>query len=330
MSHFHNYMYNKSIPAKASLAYIRSMAAKAIVIPTFNRRATLLLALSKIYQFLPTNIHVIVVDSGSSDGTMVAVKEQFPRVILLAGNASMWWAAAMNFGIRKAQELGCRYVITYNDDNVATPDLFDNLDLAMQKAPESIVSAVCCYLNKPATVFFAGRMRAAKTDRFYYLDHDVPVASLGTGLRNVDMLHGMCTLFPMKVFDTVGLFDEINFPQTFADDDLLLKAARAGFSLMIALDAVALNDRTKTGINPYDRRLGAHGILQLLISRTSYFQLTARSRFLWRHRRSLFFFCKTWCSDYVRLFTILLTRWVLPSKTFHWIGIKWGRRLQRR
>ena len=306
------------------------MAATAIIIPTFNRRATLLLALSKLHDVVSPDYNVIVVDSGSSDGTTVAVKEQFPGVILIPGNTSMWWAAAINLGIHKARELGCKYIITYNDDNVATPVLFNNLSLAMQKAPESIISAVCCYLNKPATVFFAGRMRATKTDRFYYLDHDVPLASLGTGLRNVDMLHGMCTLFPMKVFDRVGLFDEINFPQSFADDDLVFKAARAGFSLMIALDAVVLNDRTKTGINPYDRRLGAHGILQLLTSRKSYFQLNARSRFLWRHRRSLFFFCKTWCSDYVRLSTILLTRWILPFKTFHWIGIKWGQRLQRR
>jgi GT2 family glycosyltransferase len=306
------------------------MAATAILVPTFNRRATLLMALSKIHQFLPTDCHIIVVDSGSSDGTMVAIKEQFPGVILLAGNASMWWAAAINLGIRKARELGCKYVITYNDDNVATPELIDNLFLAMQKAPESIISAVCCYLDKPTTVFFAGRMRAKNTDRFYYLDHDVPVASLGKGLRNVDMLHGMCTLFPIEIFDRVGLFDEINFPQAFADDDLLLKAARAGFSLKVALDAVVLNDRTKTGINPYDRRLGPTGTLQLLTSRKSYFQLTARSRFLWRHRRSLSFFCKTWCSDYVRLFTVLLTRWILPSKTCHWIGIKWGERLQRR
>jgi GT2 family glycosyltransferase len=306
------------------------MAATAIVIPTFNRRATLLLALSAVHQFLPADCDIIVVDSGSSDGTAVDVKDQFPGVVLVEGNASMWWAAAINSGIRKAQKLGCKYVITYNDDNIATSELFNNLSRAMQKAPDSIISAVCCYLNKPATVFFAGRMRAANTDRFYYLDHDVPLASLGKGLRNVDMLHGMCTLFPMKVFDTVGLFDEINFPQSFADDDLLLKAACAGFSLMIALDAVVLNDRTKTGINPYDRRLGPHGILQLLTSRTSYFQLTARSSFLWRHRRNLFFFCKTWCSDYVRLTTILLARWVLPFKTFHSIGIKWGQRLQRR
>lgn len=306
------------------------MAATAIVIPTFNRRVTLLLALSKVHQFLPTDCHVIVVDSGSSDGTTVAVREQFPGVILLPGNCSMWWAAAINFGIHKSRELGCKYIITYNDDNVATPELFTGLALAIQKAPESIISAVCCYLDKPATAFFAGRMRAKKTDRFYYLDHDVPVATLGKGLRQVDMLHGMCTVFPARVFDTVGLFDDGKFPQAFADDDLLLKATSAGFPLLVALDAVVLNDRTKTGINPYDRRLGAYGVLQLLTSRKSYFQLTARTRFLWRHRRSLPLFCKSWCFDYVRLFTLLATRWILPFKAFHWIGIKWGQRLQRR
>ena len=312
------------------MPYIRCMAATAIIIPTFNRRATLLLALSKLHDVLSPDYIVIVVDSGSSDGTTVAVKEQFPGVILIPGNTSMWWAAAINLGIHKARELGCKYIITYNDDNVATPVLFNNLSLAMQKAPESIVSAVCCYLNKPATVFFAGRMRAKKTDRFYYLDHDVPVASLDTGLRKVDMLHGMCTLFPIEIFDKVGLFDEVSFPQAFADDDLLLRARHAGLSLKVALDAVVLNDRTKTGINPYDRRLGATGALQLLISRKSHFQLAARTRFLWRHRRSACFFCKTWYSDYLRLFTLVVARWILPLETFHWIGIKWGRRLQRR
>jgi GT2 family glycosyltransferase len=302
----------------------------AIVIPTFNRRATLLLALSKLSEVLPTGYRVIVIDSGSSDGTLAAVKEQFPRTIVVPGNASMWWAAATNIGIRKARELGCRSVITYNDDNVATPELFINLALAAKSAPKSIISAVCCYLDRPTTVFFAGRMRAEKTDRFYYLDHGGPVSRLSNGLREVDMLHGMCTLFPMAVFDTVGLFDEVNFPQAFADDDLLLRARRAGFRLMVALKAVVLNDRAKTGINPYDRRLGPYTAIKLLISRKSNFQVCARTRFLWRYRRGLLFFCKTWLFDYARLFTVLVSRWILPSKTFHWIGLKWGQQLQRR
>ena len=306
------------------------MATTAVVIPTFNRCSTLLFALSKLFETLPPTHRVIVIDSGSSDGTLEAVKKHFPQVDLIEGNSSMWWAAATNAGIKKAKELGCNYVLTYNDDNVAAPGLFANLALAAESAPDSIVAAACCYLDKPEIVFFAGRMRAKGSDRFYYLDHDTPLSALGKGLRRVDMLHGMCTLFPMAVFDKVGLFNERVFPQVFADDDLLMRASRAGFPLQVALEAVVLNDRAKTGINPYDRRLGPGGILQVLVSRKSTFQLSARTRFLWRYRRNFFFFCKTWLFDYLRLFTVLSARWVLPFKAFHWVGIHWGRRLQRR
>lgn len=306
------------------------MPTTAVVIPTFNRCSTLLFGLSKLFETLPPTHPVIVIDSGSSDGTPDAVKKQFPQAELIEGDSSLWWAAATNLGIKKARELGCKYLLTYNDDNVATPELLGNLVMAAKGAPKSILAAVCCYLQKPDIVFFAGRMRAKGTDRFYYLDHDVPLSALGKGLRSVDMLHGMCTLFPMAVFDTVGLFNEQAFPQVFADDDLLLRASRAGFSLQVALEAVVLNDRTKTGVNPYDRRLGPGGILELLVSRRSTFQFAARTRFLWRHRRSFFLFCKTWLFDYLRLFTVLTARWMLPLKAFYWVGIHWGQRLHRR
>ncbi len=306
------------------------MTSIAVVIPTFNRCATLLFGLSKLFETLPARHQVIVVDSGSTDGTPDTVRKQLPQVYLIEGDSTWWWTAATNAGIRKAKDLGCSHVLTYNDDNVATPALLANLVQAAERAPDSIVSAVCCYRDQPELIFFAGRLRAERSDRFYYLDHDAPLSALGKGQRRVDMLHGMCTLFPMAVFDEVGLFDEQAFPQVFGDDDLLMRASRAGFPLQVALEAVVLNDRTKAGINPYDRRLGPMGIVQLLVSRKSTFQIAARTRFLWRYRRSFFFFCKTWIFDYSRLFTVLSARWVLPFKAFHWLGIRWGQRLQRK
>lgn len=306
------------------------MATTAVVIPTFNRCTTLIYALSELFETLPQSHVVIVIDSGSSDGTRDAVRKTFPQVILIEGNSSLWWAAATNLGVQKAKELGCRYVLTYNDDNVATPNLFANLDLAAQRAPNSIVAAVCCYADNRDTVFFAGRMRAKGSDRFYYLDHNTPLSLLGRGVRRVDMLHGMCTLFPMAVFGKLGLFDERAFPHVFADDDLLMRASQAGFSLQVALEAVVLNDRTNTGNNPYDRRLGPLGILNLLASRKSTFQLATRTRFLWRYRRSFLFFCKTWIFDYFRLIIVVATRGLLPLKAFQWVGARRARRLQQR
>jgi GT2 family glycosyltransferase len=306
------------------------MASTALVIPTYNRRSTLLLALSRLYEYISSDHDVIVVDSGSSDGTADAVRKLFPQALLLQGSSSMWWAAATNLGVKKSQALGCKYVLTYNDDNIPTPDLFAKLRVAAESSPRSIIAAVCCYLDNPNTIFFAGRMRAKGSDRFYYLNHNAALSTLGTGLRRVDMLHGMCTLFPMAVFDCVGLFNQDRFPQAFADDDLLLRAEKAGFALQVSLEALVLNDRSKTGLNPYDRRLGARDVVRLLVSRRSTFQLGARTRFLWRYRRSLRYFFKTWLFDYARLFGVVLSRWLLPLKTFQYIGARWTRRLEQR
>ena len=317
--------FNEGIPSPYHCKFVRT----AVIIPTFNRQATLLSALKSLFEVLPPDHHVIVVDSGSADGTGESIRRQFPQVQLVQGDDSMWWDAAMNLGIRKARELGCSYVLAYNDDNIATPGSFHALDDATRLYPESIIAAVCCYLDRPGTVFFAGRMRAKGSDRFYYLDQEVPLSNLGTGVREVDLLHGMCTLFPMTVFDTVGLFDDAAFGSLFADDDLTLRAAKAGCRLRVALDAVVLNDRTKTGINPYDHRLGPVGIWMLLFSRRSVFKIDRRTRFLWRHRRSFFYFLKTWLYDYMRLSALIIARWILPRSTFEWLGKEHAQRLQR-
>ena len=68
----------------------------AVVVPTFNRRTTLLSALKSLFDVLPAHHCVIVVDSGSSDGTREAVRKHFPQVVLLEGTSSMWWGAAAN------------------------------------------------------------------------------------------------------------------------------------------------------------------------------------------------------------------------------------------
>jgi len=98
----------------------------------------------------------------------------------------------------------------------------------------------------------------------------------------------------------------------------------------VALQAVVLNDRTKTGLNPYDRRLRPAEILHLFTSRRSHFQLAAKTRFLWRHRRGLYYFGKTWICDYVRLLAVVVSRWVLPLRAFESLGALWQQRLQEK
>ncbi len=283
----------------------------AIVIPVFNRKEVTLNCLKAIYENLPVSFRVIIADSGSTDGTQAAVRENYPDTIIVQGNSSEWWAGATNRGIRQAIELGCQSILTYNDDNVAVPGLFAKLSSTAESHPNAIISSTVCYLDEKDKIYFAGRRRAKLTDRFIYMNLNQDYKELEGGIREVDLLHGMCTLFPVSVFHTAGWFDENVFPHLFADDDLVLRAKGQGYRLLVDLDAVVFNDHTKKGLNPYDRRLGVTEVIELVTSRKSVFQISTRTRFLWRHRRSIITFIITWLADYSRLSGIILLRWIL-------------------
>lgn len=288
----------------------------AVVIPVFNRKDTTLRCLDSLLSANSPGILIIVVDSGSTDGTREAIHANYPQVRLLETGSESWWAAATNLGVREAIQSHCKYILTYNDDNVATSGLVAQLVESAQQHPYSIISSVVCSLHNPDTVLFAGRKRAHITDRFYFMNLGQPYGKLHNGIREVDLLHGTCTLFPASVFSTVGFFDEAQFPHLFADNDLELKAKKAGYRLLVDLDAVVLNEEEKTGINPYGDKAGLRQIRELLFSRKSAFQIKTRTLFLWRHRRNVICFILSWIADYSRLLLVISLRWLLTEKMY--------------
>ena len=300
------------------------MMEAAIVIPVFNRKQVTQSCLKAIGVNSP-RFKVIVVDSGSTDGTGEAVSAGFPQVRLVRGEASEWWAAATNRGVKLALEEGCSHVVTYNDDNIATPGLFERLLDDAENNPGAIVSATVCRLDARDQVLFAGRRRSRLTDRYIHLGLNRHPGELGGGLREVDLLHGMCTIIPVAVFRDCGVFDDRAFPHLFADDDLALRAKARGYRLLVDHDAVVYNDTSQKGLTPYARRLGPVEAFRLLVSRKSAFQVTTRSAFYWRHRRSVASYVLTMCADYTRLLAVLLLRWVLPAAWHDRVAIAYSR-----
>jgi GT2 family glycosyltransferase len=297
-----------------------------MVVPTYNRCSALVRCLESLQDELLPGDALIVVDAGSTDSTRVEIQKRFPDVHYLQATPALWWAGLTNLGVEHALKEGVDYVLIFNDDNVAKPGFLKRLRTRAKENNRGIFSSIVVYLNDSKTVFFAGRSRDRWSDRFRYIHHNKPVEALESGVHAVDLLHGMCTLIPRKVFEQIGLFDASVFPHLFADDDFVLRAQQAGFTSWVVTNSVVLNDRASTGSNPYERRLGLAEAFRLLTSRRSSFQLTARTRFLWRHRRNVVSFLLTWVGDYLRLAGVVLARWVLPEKQFTALAEKWQQR----
>lgn len=99
------------------------MVELSVVIPTYNRRDTLLCCLRALErQTLDrARYEIIAVDDGSSDGTVAAMQE-WPRVRFLRQSRNAGPAAARNIGVRAAHG---RWILFLGDDTIARPPLLE-------------------------------------------------------------------------------------------------------------------------------------------------------------------------------------------------------------
>ncbi len=220
----------------------------AAIVPTFNRQAKLLRFLNLIQQQTYPNLQIIVVDSGSIDGTPELVSEQFPQVILVRVSDREFWAGATNAGVKVALDRQIDLILTINDDAVIQPEHIEQLVNLSQQHQLAILGNRVDYLTPKDKVWSLGTYSDWGTDRFLkiaYNDIDlvnIPRDILEQELIPVDALPGNGVLIRRSVFDRIGLYNARFCPHYHADSELIMRARTAGIEAYITPDIVLQND----------------------------------------------------------------------------------------
>jgi GT2 family glycosyltransferase len=94
---------------------------------------------------------IVVVDNGSQDGSVEAVRAAHPGVTLLAAGANLGFAGGNNLAIRHALAHGADWVVLINTDATAEPDAVEALAAAAARHPRAGMLA--------GKVYFAGTER---------------------------------------------------------------------------------------------------------------------------------------------------------------------------
>jgi rhamnosyltransferase len=202
------------------------------IVVTFHPRTEYLQNLSKIRSQVDL---LIIVDNGSN-----ATELEQIRVVcrdrdfkLIENGQNLGIAAALNLGVREAQNQRCRWVALFDQDSVVTDGFIATMisefhDYSQQR---KIMQIVPRYLD-PATGV-----------------EDV-VSRFEDGGAFLTITSG--SLFPMEVFETCGLFQEDLFIYC-VDDDYSLRIRKRGFFIGVSRDAVLLH---QSGHPTYRRILG--------------------------------------------------------------------------
>ncbi|MFZ2956034.1 MAG: glycosyltransferase family 2 protein [Candidatus Ozemobacteraceae bacterium] len=176
---------------------------------TWNQREMTLEGLASLARLSPPRPRVLLVDNGSRDGTIEAVRERFPDVEILALPENIGFCAANNRGAELLLgDPAIEYLFFLNNDIEIAPDAVKLLTAFMDVTPRASASGPLIFYHEPSDLIWAAG-GAIVTDLMWFPPHlrGKPDPGLRKP-RRVDYIHG-CSLFVRRsVAETIGLFDE--------------------------------------------------------------------------------------------------------------------------
>ena len=104
-----------------------------------------------------TNLHIIVVDNDSADGSEEILRQQLRDVEIIQTGANLGFAGGCNVGIRRALEAGAEYLWLLNNDTVVAPEALTALVSAMEgDGAAAIAGSKIYYHDAPRQIWSAG------------------------------------------------------------------------------------------------------------------------------------------------------------------------------
>lgn len=133
-----------------------------VIIVSWNTRALVLQCIRHIRErqgALP--VEIILADNGSVDGTVAAVRESYPDVVVIANGENLGFPRPNNQGLRVARG---KYVLFLNSDTIVGPGTLEACVAELDRHPT--VAMVTCRLVYPD-----GRVQYEAGRRRYMLRH---------------------------------------------------------------------------------------------------------------------------------------------------------------
>lgn len=203
-----------------------------IITLNWNRCQDTLAFLESCYRLTYPNLHLIVVDNGSSDGSVAAIGERFPEVTQLVNERNLGFAAGMNVGLRYALAQGADYLFIANNDTLVDPEMLSPLVTIAQSGAADLLAPAIYYADAPTRPWSVGGWRNPLTLEIAQSQALQRVVADTTPFA-VDFVPACGLLIRRCCLEQVGLFDE-RFFMYYEDMDFCLRMRMAGCTIMVA------------------------------------------------------------------------------------------------
>lgn len=204
-----------------------------ISIINWNGKNVLMDCLSAVRELEYPIYQIILVDNGSTDGSVAAVKESFPEVTLVEKDKNYGVILARNIGLRTALESPMDYVLLLDNDIIANSSTLRHMiDVAENDPTIGLVGAKLYYYDKPDVLFSAGGYINYTQNIHGNRGQNEKDRGQYDRLQEVHSLGFACMLIRRKVLETVGLLDPNYIGYGFGDTDFSMRVRHAGYKIM--------------------------------------------------------------------------------------------------
>jgi GT2 family glycosyltransferase len=201
------------------------------VILNTNHREDTLECLASLAQCTYRNHKTLVLDNGSSDGSVAAIRIMFSKVEIIELSENRGYAGNNNVGIQVALTQGADWVLVLNEDTILAPDCLLRLIETAESDPRiGIVGPMVYHHNEPTVIQSAGGRIGRCWESLHLGKNEVDRGQFPEQ-HPVDWISGCGILVRRALIEQVGTIDERYF-YYWEETEWCLRAARAGWQIL--------------------------------------------------------------------------------------------------
>jgi GT2 family glycosyltransferase len=201
-----------------------------LIVLTWNSKDLIVECLESLFKVKYDNLHIVVVDNDSKDGTSDFLRSEYGNKInLIRMNHNSMFAGGNNAGIKFAQSKNADYIMLVNDDTVIHEDMVTELIKVAESDPTiGAVGPKIYYFDPDDQIWFAG----GKVHLARGTAEHIGIREKDSGqydeVRDVDYITGCGLMVKSHVIEEVGNLDR-SYPLYFEDADWCMRIKNAGY-----------------------------------------------------------------------------------------------------
>jgi GT2 family glycosyltransferase len=203
----------------------------AIVIVNWNGKADTLECLASLRTDIYPHKQIIVVDNGSADESVAAIRQQFPEATVLEAGANLGFCGGNNAGIRYALNGDIDYICLLNNDTVVEAETLTTLVATAEANPQyGLFTPIIHYYDGREEAWFAGSALDLRRGKAEHINSPVPTRDEAP--ITIPWSTGCAMLIRSDLLRTLHGFDERYFLY-WEDVDLSLRIRKQGYLLSL-------------------------------------------------------------------------------------------------